>query len=446
MFTIWGRSQSAYCDGMSRRSFLKAGALGAGLTLADVLRARAGSPSGKRPKSVIMVWLNGGPSQLDMYDLKPDAPAEIRGEFRPIQTTVPGFDICEMMPLQARMADRLAVVRSLTFPEPNNHDRSLNFSGFHDPARRPAFGSVVSRFRSAPGDRLPHYVSMVGRNQEQPFLEEPHYAGAAHKPFRLLGEGVSGLRMPTGMTVSRLDDRRQLLSGLDGLRRDLDTRGELTAMDTFTARALDMITSPQAMSAFDLNREPDKVRERYGRTLTYRCDGRNVPWESERLLQARRLVEAGVSVVTLSLGQWDHHGPSSSCGNIFASLREELALLDHSLHVLLTDLRERGLENDVAVVVWGEMGRTPRINQGPGRDHWSESGFVLFSGGGLKTGQVVGATDARGARPRTRAYQPQNVLATLHKVLDIDLNATLTDHTGRPQYLLDDRDPIAELL
>jgi len=440
-------SKRRFCDGLTRRDLLRVGGLGAlGLSLPDLLRLRAHGATRSAPKSVIMVWLNGGPTQIDMYDLKPDAPAEIRGEFKPIQTSVPGFDICEVMPLQAKIADRLALVRSLTFPEPNNHDRSLNFSGYHDLARRPAFGSFVSRFRSAAGDRLPHYVSMVGRNQEQPFLEEPHYAGSAHKPFRFGAEGIRDLRLPRDLTMDRLHDRRRLMASLDTLRRDLDTSGELAGLDQFTVRAFDMITSPQALAAFDLNREPDKTRARYGRNLTFTCENRKVPWESEKLLLARRLVEAGVSVVTVPLGTWDHHGPSTSCGNIFASLREEAALLDHSLHALLSDLHERGLEQDVAVVVWGEMGRTPKINEGPGRGHWSQSGFVLFAGGGLRTGQVVGATDAHGARPRTRPYGPQNVLATLYRVLGIDLEATVPDFTGRPMYLLDDREPIAELL
>jgi hypothetical protein len=287
---------------------------------------------------------------------------------------------------------------------------------------------------------------MVPRNQEQPFLEEPHYAGAAHKPFRFGSEGVRDLRLPREVTMARLNDRRQLMASLDTLRRDLDTRGDLGAMDQFTVRALDMVTSPKALEAFDLSKEPDKVRERYGRNLSYTCDRRKVPWASEKLLLARRLVEAGVSVVTVPLGEWDHHGPVTSCGNIFNSLREEATLLDHSLHTLLTDLEERGLAEDVTVVVWGEMGRTPRINEGPGRGHWSQSGFVLFSGGGLKTGQAVGATDAHGARPRTRPYSPQNVLATLYRALGIDLDATVPDFTGRPMYLLDDREPIAELI
>jgi hypothetical protein len=378
--------------------------------------------------------------------MKPDAPVEYSGQFKPIRTKVPGFDICELMPMQAEMTDKFSVLRSLTFPEPNNHDRSLNFAGFHDPVRRPAFGSVVSRFRSAPGDRLPHYVSMVGRNREQPYLEEPHYVGAAHRPFRYGNDDALSLRPARGVTIERLDDRRKLMEGLDTLRRDLDTRGELAAMDTFNARALDMITSPKALEAFDLSKEPDKLRRSYGASERFSVHNFPITWAPDKLLLARRLVEAGVSVVTVPLGEWDLHGSPEIDGSIFKALRIILPRWDRALHTLLTDLQERGLNKDVAVVVWGEMGRAPRINKGPGRDHWSESAFALFAGGGLQMGQVVGATDARGERPRTRRYGPQNVLATLYHVLGIDASATVPDYSGRPMNVLDDREPIAELL
>lgn len=446
MLTLWG-NRHRFCDGLSRRHFLQVGALGlTGLSLADLLRLRAQGATRATPKSVIMVWLGGGPPQIDMYDMKPDAPVEYRGQFKPIRTKVPGLDICELLPLQAKIADRFSVLRSLTFPEPNNHDRSLNFSGFHDTAQRPAFGSLVSRFRYAAGDRLPHYVSMVSRNREQPNLEEPTYAGAGHRPFRVGTDDSPSLRPPRGVTIGQLEDRRKLLKGLDTLRRDLDTRGELAAMDTFTARAFDMVTSPKAMEAFDLTREPDRLRESYGGSERLKVGEMSVPWAPEKLLLARRLVEAGVSAVTVPLGEWDLHGGGPSGGNIFEALRSYLPRWDRALYALLTDLKERGLDRDVAVVVWGEMGRGPRVNQFPGRDHWSESAFALFAGGGLQMGKVVGATDANGLRPRTRRYGPQNVLTTLYHVLGIDAAATLPDHTGRPMYLLDDREPIAELV
>src|SRR5262249_10287657 len=213
MLTLWG-TRHRFCDGLTRRHFLQVGTLGlAGLSLADMLRLRAQGAARTSPKSVIMIWLGGGPPQMDMYDLKPEAPVEYRGQFKPIQTKVPGFDICELMPLQAQKTDKFSVLRSLTCPEPTNHHRSLNFAGFHDTVRRPAFGSVVSRFRSAPGDRLPHYVSMVSRNREQPYLEEPHYVGTAHRPFRFGNDDALDLRLARGVTLDRLDDRRKLMEG-----------------------------------------------------------------------------------------------------------------------------------------------------------------------------------------------------------------------------------------
>jgi hypothetical protein len=350
MLTLWGNTHR-FCDGISRRQFLQVGSLGlAGLSLADLLRLRAQGAAPAKPKSVIMIWLDGGPPPMDMYDMKPDAPVDYKGEFKPIRTKVPGFDICELMPLQAQMAHKFSVVRSLAFPPPSSHDCNLCFTGFHgmlqDDQRRPAFGSIVSRFRSAAGDRLPHYVSMVESNPAgQGLAELPHYVGAGHRPFRIA----------KGATFAQLEDWRKLLAGLDTLRRDRDTRSELPAMDAFQTRALDMITSPKAREAFDITKEPDKVRERYGVVRGEAIiDGHPFKWQGEGLLLARRLVEAGVSVVTVQLPYWDLHGGHR--GNIFNSLRIILPLWDQALCALLTDLRERGLEKDVAVVAWGRDG------------------------------------------------------------------------------------------
>jgi len=439
-----GGSRHRFCDGISRRQFLEVGALGvAGLTLADLLRLRAAAGGRSSAKSVIMLVLTGGPSHIDMYDLKPDAPAEYRGEFQPIRTVVPGFDMCEHMPLQAKIAGKLALVRSLTFPS-DAHEHNMNYSGFTFSGRRPAFGSVVSRFRSAAGDRLPHYVSFPHSELVPggwPPREEPYYAGAAHQPFRFGGQdrSTANLRLASSLTLDRLEDRRKLMGQLDTLRRDLDTRGDLAALDAFSARAFDMITSPKALEAFDIAREPDRVREKYGQSQRLGILG---TWNPQNLLLARRLVEAGVSVVTVPLGWWDHHA------TIFKCLRDCLPILDRALVALLTDLQDRGLENDVAVCVWGEMGRTPKLESfgGVSRGHWAESGFALFAGGGLQMGRVVGCTDGRAARPRTRPYGPQNVLATLYHVLGINPSETLADHSGRPVHLLDDGEPIAELI
>jgi uncharacterized protein (DUF1501 family) len=434
-------------SGLSRRAFFQVGALGlGGLTLADLLRLQAqGAERAATPgKSIIMVYLPGGPSHIDMYDMKPDAPVEIRGEFRPIRTNVPGIDICELMPLHARIADKFALVRGVTLP--GGHDSRELTTGFRAGIYRPAFGSVVSRLCPTQGAGLPPYVTLV-EETNLPFGQDPAYLGPAHAPLAIRGPGLANLALARGITMDRLGDRTELLRRLDEVHRTTDARQEL---DPFTARALEMITTTQARDAFDLEREPPRVRDRYGR-----------PAGSQAFLLARRLVEAGVRVVTLC-GGWDNGGEAGSASSLsnwdthdanFPKLRMQLPNLDRALYALLTDLEERGLEREVAVVVSGEMGRAPRVgvpNEGSnatatGRDHWP-TGFVFVAGGGLRMGQVVGATDRRGERAVTRRYTAQNLLATLYRVLGIDAGQTFLDHLGRPQYLLDDRDPIAELL
>jgi hypothetical protein len=450
MLTLWG-SPHRFCDRVSRRDFLKVGALGfGGLSLADVLRLRSQAGTTQKPRAVIMVCLAGGPSHIDMYDLKPDAPSDYRGEFKPIRTNVPGIDICEHMPLQAQIADKLALVRTVQYVEPMQHELQEMYSGFTKAAQRPSFGSVISRFRG--GDpQLPSYVTLDYGVAE---YESPQYVGAAHRPLPIAsneGGGVRNLSLTYGVNRARLDNRRELLQSFDTLRRDLDTKRESRDMDTYTARAIDIITSNKARDAFDLSREPDRVRARYGgkdQKYTYVGKVYDTAWEGEKFLLARRLVEAGVTVVTLRAGGWDHHGNVIQASNgvsIWYSLKSVLPLLDRSIHALVTDLHERGLDKEVAVLVWGEMGRAPRISLA-GRDHWMDTSFALFAGGGLKTGQVVGATDSKAERPKQRGVNCQNVLGTLYHLLGIDPSQTLPDFNGRPQYLLDDREPIHELI
>jgi len=438
MLTFWG-SKQRFCDGLSRRDFLRAGALAVGgLTLADLLRlkARGAANSPQAGKAIIMVYLNGGPSHVDLYDLKPDAPVEYRGEFKPIKTNVPGMDICELMPLQAKMADKFAIIRNMKF-EQQGHSAPELYTGFLR-GNRPSFGSVVSKLRSDAGIRgaLPPYVYLGDANH----VGHPGFLGKAHEAY-IPGSKTINLGLMRDVSLERLNGRRELLSTFDTFRKDLDdARGSIAGIDAFTAQALEMITSNKARDAFDVSKEPEAVRARYGKGTEY--------------LQARRLVEAGVPVVTITPqnhnpgpmcnGQWDHHD------HIFRCLRAVVPQLDCSLSALLTDLHERGLAQDVAVVVWGEMGRTPRVGTQKGttagRDHWPQSGFALMAGGGLQTGQVVGATDPRGEKPKGRPYTPQNVLATLYHVLGIDPLTTLPDHQGRPIYLLDDREKVAELV
>jgi hypothetical protein len=436
-------------QGQSRRDILRVGALGlAGLTLPDVLRLRAASGSASSPRAVIMVCLAGGPSHMDMYDLKPDAPADYRGEFSPIQTNVAGFDVCELFPLQATIADRLALVRTVQFFEPMEHELEEVYTGFPKAARRPSFGAFVSKFRG--GDpKLPSYVSLDYATTTNSY-ESPQYLGAAHRPLQHAGtSGVRNLSLTSGVTPAKLDDRRELLRQFDTYRRELDLKRESADMDAFTGRALDIITSPKAREAFDLSKEPEKVRGKYGSKddkYIYIGTKADSPWEGHKFLLARRLVEAGVPVVTLRVASWDHHGNvvSGAGGTIFKSLRTALPLLDRSIHALVTDLHERGLDKEVLVLVWGEFGRTPRVVQA-GRDHWPSVGFALFAGA-VKTGQVVGQTDSKGARPKTRALTAQNVLGTVYHTLGIDYKQTVPDFTGRPVSLLDHGDPIAELV
>jgi hypothetical protein len=450
MLTLWGPKHS-FCDQINRRDFLRVGALGlGGLTLADVLRLQGRAASGTKPRSVIMVCLAGGPSHIDMYDLKPDAPTDIRGEFKPIQSNVPGFDICEHMPLQTKIADKMALVRTLQFVEPMQHELEEVYSGYIKAQARPSFGSIISKFR--PGHpEVPSYVSL-DYNTGTSSYESPQYMGAAHRPLQVAGNaGVRNLSLAYGVNRAKLDDRRGLLQAFDTYSRDLDRLRESQDMDAYTTRAFDIITSPRAKQAFDLTREPDKVRERYGtKNDKYTYVGKNydTAWEGDKFLLARRLVEAGVSVVTLRIGSWDHHGnviQSSGGVSIWYSLKSVLPLLDRSIHALVTDLHERGLDKEVLVLVWGEFGRTPKIGQA-GRDHWPDLGYALFAGGGLKMGQVIGDSDSKAARPKNRPLGPQSVFATIYHALGIDPSITVPDFGGRPMYLLDDREPIQELV
>jgi len=457
MLTVPGAKRSQFCDGFSRRDFLRVGGLGmGGLTLAEVLRLQAHGADGAKParkKSVIMIMLPGGPSHIDMYDLKPDAPVEYRGEFKPIHTNVPGMDICELMPLQAKIADKFSLLRGVKTPTGNHYYYTL-FRGIpvaggkevpSDSEVRPAFGSVISKLRGTGADGMPPYAAL--HQQDMPVRDRPSvvresaaYLGQAHQGFVPSGGLFDNLKVPADMTLDRLADRTTLLQSFDTLRRDIDSKGDLAGMDSFTTQALDMISTNKVRTAFDLSREPAKVRENYG------------PKAGNYLL-ARRLVEAGVSLVTLTspappLG-WDTHG-----GN-FKTLRNALPILDKGLYALITELHDRGLSDDVAVVMWGEMGRAPKIgkvpglggdgNQPDGRHHWLDASFALVAGGGLNMGQVIGETNPRAEYPTSRVYTQANVYATLYGVLGIDPAHELPDHTGRPRPLLDNTEKIQEL-
>src|SRR5262249_25759183 len=425
MFTLWGAGQR-FCDGITRRGFLKIGAFGAGLSLAEMLRLRAlaGTETSSAHKSAIMIYLPGGPSHMDMYDLKPDAPKEFRGEFNPIPTNVAGVQICEHFPLQAKMWDKLAVVRSIV--SVNEHSDSLVLTGYSQAQNRvaghPSFGSVVSKVRGGNSAAVPPFVSLRGMSTGT----EPGFLGVSHRPFTPNGPGLDNLRLNSGMKDGRLDERKALLKGLDDLNRELDATGTMAGLDSFTARAFDMVASGAVRNAVDLSREEAKSRARYKGL--------------EQFLTPRPPIEAGVGCVTLAIGGWDTHS------NNFVTLKRQLPQVDRGVANLIQDLHDRGLNQDVVTVMWGEFGRTPKINSGAGRDHWPSVMSALIAGGGLKMGQAVGASTARGEYPKDRPYTASQVLSTIYRAIGIDPARTFPNGSGRPMHILDDREPVAELL
>lgn len=431
MLTIRGNARECR-PGITRRDVLRVGAFGlGGLALPEVLRLQtlnASERSAARQKSVIWIWLRGGPSHIDSYDMKPAAPAEVRGEFRPTATNVPGIEICDLMPRQAALMDRLAIIRGIKSNDIGDHTPHYILTGFPDRGKRPSMGSVVSYLHATEvplGRRdaqVPPYVSTFKYS-----YGEAHYTGTAHNPFVPDGAGLKNLNLLKELSVNRLDNRRELLGQLDSLRRDVDRGSTFAGIDTFTQQAIDIVTSAKARDAFDIEREPRETRERYGKY-------------SQNMLLARRLVEAGVSIVTLKIGDWDTHEKN------FRDMREQLPQLDQGFSALMSDLYDRGLQNDVAVVMWGEFGRAPRISRGDGRDHWPEAGAAVVAGGGFKVGQVIGETDRQGARSTGKPYTPSNILATLYHHVGIDPAATIPNYDGRPMHILDDREIVRELI
>ena len=440
--------------GVRRRDFLGLGAMGC-LSLAGLMRARAAQTSARSGKSVILIHMTGGPSHIDSYDLKPKAPVEYRGAFRPAATNVPGVEINELMPMQARMMDKLAIIRDLQFHNelPFDHDPHEVFSGFPPKMRRPPLGAIVSRIEPPSSRALPPYVSLCKHKAsitERLHPEDPLYAGTGHRPFAPISRDMENLQVQ--LPPGRLEDRRSLLRSLDNLRREVDHRGDMLAMDEFTQRAFAMMTSPEVLGALDVSREPQSVRERYGpdRDYYFSTFPGQPPtiWHTTKFLAARRLVEVGVPVVTMNIGEWDHHGVKSNGpqSDIISQINKVLPWWDQAIAALVTDLEDRGLLDDVLVVAWGEMGRTPRINRQAGRDHWQDSGFALLAGGGLRMGQAIGETNRLGARPKGNPHTPENVFATIYRHLGIDPSTTIPDLDGRPRHLLDDTRPIAKLI
>ncbi len=406
MLSILGGA-SRFCDGVTRRGFLKIGGLSCGaggFTLADLLRAEAASPQPQSHKSVINIFLAGGPPHQDMWEIKTDAPSEIRGEFRPIATNVSGIQICEVFPRLAGLMDKAALLRSVVGCH-GGHEAFQCMTGWgqndlRSVGGRPAIGSAVSKLYGPVDPSVPPYVGLAAPTSHVPWSDSgtPGFLGSAHAPFKPDGPGMENMTL-NGITLDRLSDRRRLLGQLDGMRREIDITGAMEGMDAFGQRALDVLTCSKLLDALDLSKEDPRLVERYGDGKPYQFQYDGAPTCNEQLLIARRLVEAGARVVSLSYGRWDSHGRN------FDLVRDHGSKLDQCLSALIEDLDSRGMLDDVTIVVWGEFGRTPVINAEGGRDHWPQVASAFLAGGGI-------AAARRSARPTASAKKPANGRST----------------------------------
>lgn len=459
MFRVSLGSTSRYCDGQSRRSFLQVGLAGMGaVSLGQLLalkEASAATRGSNKDTSVILLWLDGGPGHMDLYDMKPEAPAEYRGIWRPIRTNVSGIEITELFPKQAQIADKFSIVRSLAHGTGDHFTgghwmltgRGAGVGGSSTPGKYPFFGAIATKVLGArhPGMpanvAIPHAMSIGLR----PGYFGGNYLGAEENPFETEGDPnsdkfqVKNLKLAQQLTLDRLNDRRSLINHFDHLRREVDRSGSLEAIDRFDQMAYDLITGERARLAFDLTQEKAETRDRYGRH----------PWGQSTLL-ARRLVEAGTTFVTCHFGGWDHHW------NLQSGMENYLPKIDQLVSALFTDLSERGLSEKVLVVLCGEFSRTPRMNDGgnggapgsmgtPGRDHWGNAMFCLLGGGGVKGGRVVGSTNRLGESPLDRPLKPGDIHHTIFRVLGVDSNLHFPDHSGRPVAAIDHGTAIEEL-
>jgi len=421
-----------------------------GLSLAQLLRAESQAGVGHSHKAVINVFLPGGPPHQDMWDLKPDAPSEIRGEFQPIKTNVPGIEICELFPRIAAMMDKFVPIRSIVGASGSHYSHQC-ITGHHDanpPAGGwPSFGAWISKLQGPVTQSVPPHLTMFYKTDHMPWGDpgDGGFLGVAHAPFRLVGGREETSKTDNmvlkGITLERLQDRESLRDALDNFRRDVDSSGIMDGVDSFTQQALGILASSRLAEAMDLSKEDPRIVERYGTgSKTFKDDG--APKMVENFLIARRLVEAGARVVSLNFSRWDWHG------NNFGQGRDDMPLLDRAVASLVQDLYERGLNHDVSVVVWGEFGRTPKINKDAGRDHWPQVSCALLAGGGMRTGQVIGATNRLGEYAIERPVTFQEVLATLYHNIGVNLRATRAfDLRGRPQYPVDPEvQPLRELV
>lgn len=434
MLRVTGPS-ARLCDGLSRRSVLQIGALAgmagfSGLTLPRLLAAESTSASSKKHKSVIVVYLSGGLSHQDTFDLKPNAPAEVRGEFKSIPSNVPGIGVCELLPKMARCMDKVALVRSVV-GQPDEHSSWMSTTGRPmELAKRenaPHFGGVVAKVQGAVDPLIPPFVDLFPTMVHKPYNAPPvARLGRTAAGVRVDGDEV-GLMKNLSVPMERLEDRKGLLDSLDAARRQNDA--SRAGMDTFHQRAFDVLTSSKLVEALDVSRESVKLRQRYGYGSPKHL-GDGAPMWNDQLLMARRLCEAGARVVTVAYGFWDTHG------NNFKHLRQHLPLFDSGISALIEDIYARGLDEEITVLVWGEFGRSPKINKDAGRDHWAPVNVALMSGGGMKVGQVIGATDSvAGAVKDDPVYYP-SLLASAYRNLGIDPHGMVSDISNRPNPIL----------
>ena len=454
MLNILGPKDTSrdFCDGISRRNFLRIGGMGAaGLSLPQLLNMEAQAGIHNSQKAVILIYLVGGPPHQDMFDLKSDAPVEVAGPHRPIKTNVPGIDICEQFPQMAKRMDKFTVIRSLVDAQ-SGHDAFQCYTGRkpRDPAPQGGWsplGSIVSKLQGPVHEATPPFVSMCYECTHGPY-NEPNAGmlGISQSAFRPTGSSRDEMTLQ-GITYDRLSDRRNLLSSIDQFRRDADNSGKMDGFDAFSQQAMGILTSSKLANALDLSQEDPEIVARYGTgDEVKRIDGNGAPRVPQSFLAARRLVEAGARVVTVNYSKWDWHGGANN--SVFKREREDFPIFDQAITALIDDLHVRGLDKDVSVLVWGEFGRTPVISKQVGRDHWPRVAMALLAGGGMRNGQVIGATDRLGGEAVDRPVTFSEVFATLYHNLGIDVNsATVTDTQGRPHYLVPGgAQPISELV
>ena len=436
----------------SRRGFIQIGALGlGGLTLSQLLKAEAQAGARSSNKSVILIYLVGGPPHQDMFDLKPDAPKEIAGPWKPRPTSVTGIQICEAFPKLAKIMDKLVIVRSLVGNQAD-HDAVQVFNGRSAKAKAPSggwpqFGSVAAKVLSVTDPAIPSFISLCYPCTHGPYNEPgPGFLGTVMAPFRPTGPARDDMIL-RGLSVDRLHDRKSLLRSFDDIRRDTDSSGSMKGMDAFTEQAFGLLTSSRLAEALDISKEDPRTIDRYGTgNPKIFIDDNGAPRVPQSLLMARRLIEAGARVVTLNYSKWDWHGGAGN--SIFNREAEDFPVFDQCVSALVKDLHERGLADDCTVVVMGEFGRTPKISAQVGRDHWPQVNCALLAGGGMPTGQVIGSTDRIGGEAASRPVTFGELYASIYRNLGIDTaRTTVNDLEGRPQFLVDENaQPLKELM